>query len=71
MIQAAGRLIALVDSSKFGKVDLFAFAKISQISHLYTDEGIEDGWIAALKEAGLPFSVCGKNSVVEYSPESI
>jgi DeoR/GlpR family transcriptional regulator of sugar metabolism len=70
MIQAAGQVIALVDSSKFGKVDLIAFAQTSQITHLYTNEDIEDVWIAALKDAGLPFSVCGKNGVVVYSADS-
>jgi DeoR/GlpR family transcriptional regulator of sugar metabolism len=70
MIQAADRVIALVDSSKFGKVDLIAFAQASQITHLYTDQAIEGRWIDALKEAGVSFSVCGKTSAEDYSPES-
>lgn len=73
MIRAADRVIALVDASKFGKVDLTAFAQIEQISHLYTDQGLEPAWAARLQQAGLAYSICRKDSVATFtagSPEN-
>jgi len=60
MIASAGRLVALIDSSKFGKVDLTSCARVEQISHLFTDAGLAPQWIEKLTQAGVPFTLCGE-----------
>ena len=37
MIRCAERVVALVDSTKFGKVDLTSFASLSQVAQIITD----------------------------------
>jgi DeoR/GlpR family transcriptional regulator of sugar metabolism len=59
-IESANQVIALIDSSKFGKEDLTSFARPEQISCLYTDIGLSPEWINRLHEAGIPVSLCGE-----------
>src|SRR5450759_4716831 len=68
MIGAASRVIALVDSSKFGKMDLTSFATFEQVDFLYTDQALSDEWIARLKQSGLAFSVCSENHAETFTP---
>lgn len=68
MIRAADRAIALVDSSKFGKVDLTVFARIEQIAHLYTNQGLDPEWISRLQNTGLAFSICNRDSIATFNP---
>ena len=59
-IESSKQIIALIDSSKFGKEDLTPFARPTQITRLFTDSGITDEWRARLHTAGIPFMVCGE-----------
>ena len=67
-INSAERVIALVDSSKVGKVDLTPFAQINQITHLFTDHNLSQLWISKLQQTGLTFSVCDENGVSSITP---
>jgi DeoR/GlpR family transcriptional regulator of sugar metabolism len=58
MIASAGRLVALIDSSKFGKIDLTSCARIEQISHIFIDCALPAGWQEKLAQAGVAFSLC-------------
>jgi len=57
-IESAAQLIALVDSSKFGKEDLTLFARAERITRLFTDFGLAPEWVARLKQAGIDFTIC-------------
>jgi DeoR/GlpR family transcriptional regulator of sugar metabolism len=59
-IESARQVFALVDSSKLGHEDLTPFARPLQITHLFTDAGINDEWKARLQWANIPFTVCGE-----------
>jgi DeoR/GlpR family transcriptional regulator of sugar metabolism len=59
-IESANQVIALIDSSKFGKEDLTSFARPEQISCLYTDTGLSLEWNIRLHDAGIPFTLCGE-----------
>lgn len=61
-IESSQLVIALIDSSKFGKEDLTPFARPRQIAHLFTDSGVSDEWKARLQSASVPFTVCVKAS---------
>jgi len=58
-IEAAGQTIALIDSSKFGKLDLTPSVRMDQISHLFTDSGLSAEWLAPLERSGIAFTICG------------
>lgn len=68
MIQSADRVVALIDSSKFGRVDLTSFASIDQISHVFTDDHIAPAYIEELRQTQAQLTVCGEESASTYSP---
>ncbi|HVN53371.1 MAG TPA: substrate-binding domain-containing protein [Anaerolineaceae bacterium] len=68
MVQMAESVVALVDSSKFGRSSVAPFARLEQIAHLFTDSGLEQAWIDRLKATCLTFSVCGKEGAADYTP---
>ena len=57
-IGATTRVVALIDSSKFGKMDLSTSLRVNQISQLYTDEALEENWVGRLNEAGIMYTLC-------------
>jgi len=57
-IESSRQVIALIDSTKFGKEDLTPFARTDQISHLITDDGLSAEWIEKLKQARIEFTLC-------------
>jgi DeoR/GlpR family transcriptional regulator of sugar metabolism len=58
MITCAGSVIAMIDSSKFGKIDLTGFAQSKQIQHLYTDDHLGTDWQKQLQLAGIAYTLC-------------
>lgn len=59
MIASASMLVALIDSSKFGKVDLTSCARIEQVRQIFTDNLLPAEWGNKLTEAGVNFTLCG------------
>ena len=68
VMASADSVIALVDSSKFGKVDLTPFARLDQIAHLYTDDALAPHWIEQLQQQPVAFTVCAEDSVSPFIP---
>lgn len=62
-IESAQQVIALIDSSKFGKEDLTPFARLDQIARLITDSNLEPEWVAKLKEAGVDYLICEEEAI--------
>jgi len=62
-IESAQQVIALVDSTKFGKEDLTPFARPDQITHLMTDAGLPSEWIEQLRRAGIDLTICAEEAV--------
>jgi DeoR/GlpR family transcriptional regulator of sugar metabolism len=58
VILSSKQLLAMVDSSKFGRDDLTPFARPEQITHLFTDSIIAEEWKTRLQQANIPFTVC-------------
>jgi DeoR/GlpR family transcriptional regulator of sugar metabolism len=57
-IESAGRVVALIDSSKFGKLDLTPSVRMDQISFLFTDGHLSADWVDRLEAANISFTVC-------------
>jgi DeoR/GlpR family transcriptional regulator of sugar metabolism len=62
-IESSQQVIALIDSSKFGKEDLTPFAAPDQITHLITDSNLTPAWVAKLKDAGVDVTICEEETV--------
>ncbi|MFZ6028964.1 MAG: DeoR/GlpR family DNA-binding transcription regulator [Chloroflexota bacterium] len=58
MVTRAGKLVALVDASKFGRVDLTTFARPSQVDCILTDSTLDAEWQARLQQAGCNYALC-------------
>jgi len=67
MIMAAGSVVALVDSSKFGKVDLTPFARAEQISYFCTDRALAPHWVEKLRKTCPTLAVCDENTVFTFT----
>lgn len=60
MIKLARQVIALVDHTKWDRIDTYRFAQLDQIDHLVTDEGVSPENLAALRHvAPFPITVAG------------
>ena len=57
-IESAQQVIALIDSTKFGKEDLTSFARPENITRLFTDVGLSQEWMENLKLAGVDYTIC-------------
>lgn len=68
MIRSAERVVALIDSSKFGKTDLAPFASIDQISHVLTDSDLDPRFIKELRQTSTALTVCGEHTVSSFAP---
>ena len=68
MIESAERVVALVDSTKFGKVDLTPFATVDQVSHILTDSNLAPHYIDQIRQTCANLTVCGANTVSSYTP---
>jgi DeoR/GlpR family transcriptional regulator of sugar metabolism len=64
-IESSQQIIALIDSSKMGKEDLTPFARVDQITRLFTDSGMSQEWIENLKRTGIDFTICEAEAVSE------
>lgn len=53
MVARARQVIAIVDSSKWGKVGFASFASIDQVDCVITDEDAPPDMVAALRQAGV------------------
>ena len=53
LVAEAKQVIAIVDSSKWGRVGFASFASIDQVDCVITDEGAPPDMVAALREAGV------------------
>jgi len=71
MIATARSVVALVDSSKFGKVDLTPIARTEQISHMMTDSDLPAHWVEQLRQTCIVLTVCDEATTSSYTPWAI
>ncbi len=69
MIQVAKSVVALIDSSKFGKIDLTTFASLDQITHIFTDSALDAQWVQQLQKFPAALTVCSDTTVTAYQPQ--
>lgn len=73
MIASSSFVVALLDSSKFGRVDLTPFARMDQVGHIFTDTQVSAEWIEKLNRVNVAYTLCdesaepGRTGSEEYS----
>jgi ribose transport system substrate-binding protein len=67
MLQAASRVVALVDSSKLGKVGLTSVASVNQITHLFIDSDVDGEMVEELRRHPFDLTICGENTITTYT----
>jgi DeoR/GlpR family transcriptional regulator of sugar metabolism len=60
MIASSGAVVALIDSSKFGRMDLTPFAHTGQLAHIYADDNLSPEWVERLRHSKMTFTLCGE-----------
>ena len=68
MVAAAGSVVALIDASKFGKVCLAPFARVDQITHIFTDSSLSSGWVEQLRSTCVKLTVCDESTISTFAP---
>ncbi len=68
VIQSAEHVIALIDSSKFGNVELSSFATVDQVSQILTDADLDTGYIDQLRQTQTVLTVCGEGTTSSFTP---
>jgi DeoR family fructose operon transcriptional repressor len=53
MMESARKVVAMVDHSKFGNVQLFSFADFDEVDVLVTDTGVEPDAVEVLTGHGM------------------
>jgi ribose transport system substrate-binding protein len=69
MIQASQQRVALIDSSKIGRVGLTVFGTLADFNYVVTDENITRPVIEEIRQAGVHVIVCGDQTTRSYAPE--
>ena len=68
VIKSAAKVVTLLDSSKFGKVGLKAFAKLEQVDHIVTDDGVPAQTLQKLQDSKVSLTLCGEHTVQSLNP---
>jgi ribose transport system substrate-binding protein len=68
MVAVAGSVIALIDASKFGKLGLAPFARVDQISHIFTDSSLSTEWIEQVRHTCVQLTVCDEGMTSTFAP---
>jgi ribose transport system substrate-binding protein len=70
VVAAAERVVALVDSTKFGQQGFVPFAAAAQLSHLVTDSEISPEFVQQMRQAQINLTICGENTVRSFTIDS-
>jgi ribose transport system substrate-binding protein len=68
VINSSQHVVALVENAKLNTVSLRPFARLEQLQHLITDDGIALGTIEQLRARHVPLTICGESTVQSLSP---
>lgn len=69
MIQASQQCVALLDSSKIGRVGLTVFGTLANVDYVVTDEKITRPVIEDIRQSGVHVIVCGDQTTRTYNPD--
>jgi DeoR/GlpR family transcriptional regulator of sugar metabolism len=65
MLAAADVVVALIDSTKFGRTSLVPIARTGQVSHIFTDSGLAGHWVAELQQTATALTICDEEAALD------
>lgn len=65
MVALARSTVALIDSTKYGRVYHAPFARADQLAHIFTDDGLEPYWIEQVQDGSIALTICRPAPQVE------
>ena len=68
VVRSAEQTIGLIDSSKFGQVQVSSFAAMDQITQILTDRDLDARYIDELGRTHTVLTICGENTTRSYAP---
>ena len=69
LLAAAQEVVALVDSSKFGKTSLAPFARAEQVAHLFTDSDVSPRRGSSQLQQICPMlTICAEDTASDFTP---
>ncbi len=68
VVLSAEQVIGLVESSKFGQVQVSSFAAMDQITQILTDRDLDPKYIDELRRTNTMLTICGENTTRSYAP---
>jgi ribose transport system substrate-binding protein len=68
MLACADTVVALIDASKFGKVDFTPFARTDQVAHIFTDSTLAPAWIDAMRCTHTILTICDDQKAFSLNP---
>jgi ribose transport system substrate-binding protein len=71
MVARAASVVALIDSSKFGKVDFAPFARTNQLARIFTDSSIDPIWVDRLRNTNTILTVCDDRKALSLNPSPV
>jgi DeoR/GlpR family transcriptional regulator of sugar metabolism len=58
MVSSAESIVALIDSTKFGRVHQTPFARADQVTHIFSDCSLEPHWIEQVQQSSIVLTLC-------------
>ena len=68
VVLSAEHVIGLIESSKFGKVQVSSFAAMDQITQILTDRDLDPKYIDELRRTRTLLTICGESTTRSYAP---
>jgi ribose transport system substrate-binding protein len=70
MVDSAETVIAIVDSTKFGRPGLASFVQINDISRVITDSEIDEAHLSTLRQAGAHVILCSDHATRVFKADT-
>ena len=58
MVAAADSVVALIESSRYGRVYQGPFARADQLAHIFSDDGLGPDWAELVQVASIALTLC-------------
>lgn len=69
VVEHAQQIMVLVESNRFGESHVSSFASISDVTAIFTDDGLGQGHIDALRSEAPNLTLCGENQASAFTAE--
>jgi DeoR/GlpR family transcriptional regulator of sugar metabolism len=58
MVAVADSTVALIESSRYGRVYQGPFARADQLAHIFSDDAVDPDWVNLVQDASIALTLC-------------